>query len=73
MELKLRKMKEYFKKVEQKLALMEWSKEDKKKMTHGYHYKGNSMFKLLFDPDVDYDSIFNWLIIASAGNPGNNG
>ena len=48
---------------------MEWSEEDRNKMKNGYMYKGDPNFKLLFDPDDNYGSIFNWLIIASAGNP----
>lgn len=49
---------------------MELSKEDRKKVQYGYpRYKGYKRWKEICLPWMKFDTTFNWLILASAGDP----
>ena len=38
------------------------------KVNYGYMYKGYTRWKIYYHPTIEFECIFNWLIIASAGD-----
>ena len=41
---------------------------ENEKINYGYSYKGYTRWKIIYFPTIRFKSIFNWLIIASAGD-----
>ena len=42
--------------------------DEDEKINYGYTYKGYVRYKIIWTPYIKFACIFNWLIIASAGD-----